>query len=66
MKNLEPALQHPNWDPNRDYSLPWQSGMTGIAYNDKLTDPVLTIDELLDEPEAEGQGHAVSRRWATR
>ena len=29
------------WDPNREYSLPWQSGMTGIAYNDKLTDPVL-------------------------
>ena len=23
------ALQHPNWDPNRDYSLPWQSGHDG-------------------------------------
>src|SRR5581483_2410226 len=25
IKNLLPALQHPGWDPNRDYSLPWQS-----------------------------------------
>ena len=35
--------------------------MTGIAYNDKLTDPVLSMDDLLDEPEAQGQGHAAQR-----
>src|SRR5690348_14447003 len=29
IKNLQPIQQHPSWDPNRDYSLPWQSGMTG-------------------------------------
>ena len=34
-----PVQQHPSFDPNREYSLPWQSGMTGIAYNDKLTRP---------------------------
>jgi spermidine/putrescine transport system substrate-binding protein len=55
IKNLEPALQHPNWDPNRDYSLPWQSGMTGIAYNDKLTDPVLSMDDLLENPKLKGK-----------
>jgi spermidine/putrescine transport system substrate-binding protein len=55
IKNLQPALQHPNWDPNRDYSLPWQSGMTGIAFNDKLTDPVLTIDELLGNKKLKGK-----------
>jgi spermidine/putrescine transport system substrate-binding protein len=55
IKNLEPALRHPSWDPNRDYSLPWQSGMTGIAYNDKLTDPVLSIDDLLDNPKLKGK-----------
>jgi spermidine/putrescine transport system substrate-binding protein len=54
-KNLQDALQHPNWDTNRDYSLPWQSGMTGIAYNDKLTDPVLTIDDLLENPKLKGK-----------
>jgi spermidine/putrescine transport system substrate-binding protein len=55
IKNLQPALQHPNWDPNRDYSLPWQSGMTGIAYNSKLTDPVLSIDQLLDNKKLKGK-----------
>jgi|RhiMetdeSRZDD1v2_1073273.scaffolds.fasta_scaffold01697_6 spermidine/putrescine transport system substrate-binding protein len=54
-KNLEPALQHPNWDSNRDYSLPWQSGLTGIAYNEKLTDPVLTVPDLLDNPKLKGK-----------
>jgi spermidine/putrescine transport system substrate-binding protein len=54
-KNLVPALQHPNWDPNRDYSLPWQSGLTGIAYNEKLTDPVLTVPDLLQNPKLKGK-----------
>jgi spermidine/putrescine transport system substrate-binding protein len=55
IKNLQPSLQHPNWDPDRDYSLPWQSGMTGIAYNDKLTDPVLSTDDLLENPKLKGK-----------
>jgi spermidine/putrescine transport system substrate-binding protein len=29
--------------------------MTGIAYNDKLTDPVLTIEELLTNPKLKGK-----------
>jgi spermidine/putrescine transport system substrate-binding protein len=53
--NLQPALQHPNWDPNRDYSLPWQSGMTGIAFNDKLTDPILTMTDLLENKKLKGK-----------
>jgi spermidine/putrescine transport system substrate-binding protein len=55
IKNLQPALAHPNWDPDRDYSLPWQSGLTGIAYNDKLTDPVLTVPDLLENPKLKGK-----------
>jgi spermidine/putrescine transport system substrate-binding protein len=55
IKNLQPALRHPNWDPNRDYSLPWQSGMTGIAFNDKLTDPVLSMDDLLENRKLKGK-----------
>ena len=55
IKNLEPTLRHPNWDPNRDHSLPWQSGLTGIAYNDKLTDPVLTVPDLLENPKLKGK-----------
>jgi spermidine/putrescine transport system substrate-binding protein len=55
MKNLVDVQLHPGFDPNRDYSLPWQSGMTGIAYNDKLTDPVLSIDDLLSNPKLKGK-----------
>jgi spermidine/putrescine transport system substrate-binding protein len=55
IKNLQPALQHPNWDENREYSLPWQSGMTGIAYNDKLTDPITSMDDLLDNKKLKGK-----------
>src|SRR6476646_7324687 len=55
MKNLVDVQKHPNFDPNRDYSLPWQSGMTGIAYNDTLTDPVLSIDELFGNPKLKGK-----------
>jgi spermidine/putrescine transport system substrate-binding protein len=54
-KNLIPVQQHPSFDPNREFSLPWQSGMTGIAYNDKLTDPILSIDDLLTNPKLKGK-----------
>ena len=55
IKNLQPTLQHPSWDPDREHSLPWQSGLTGIAYNDKLTDPVLTVPDLLENPKLKGK-----------
>jgi spermidine/putrescine transport system substrate-binding protein len=55
LKNVVSALQHPNWDPNRDYSLPWQSGMTGIAWNEKLTRPVTTIEQFLTDPKLKGK-----------
>jgi spermidine/putrescine transport system substrate-binding protein len=55
IKNLIPQQQHPNWDHDRDYSLPWQSGMTGIGYNDKLTDPVLSMGELLGNKKLKGK-----------
>jgi spermidine/putrescine transport system substrate-binding protein len=54
--NLVAALQHPAWDPNRDYSLPWQSGFTGIAYNPKFTDgPITSIDQLFSDPKLKGK-----------
>ena len=54
-KNLLPVQRHPDWDPQRTYSLPWQSGMTGIAYNDKLTEPITSMDKLLDDPKLKGK-----------
>jgi spermidine/putrescine transport system substrate-binding protein len=54
-KNLLPSLQSPGWDPHRDYSVPWQSGMTGICYNSELTDPVHSFEELLTRPDLKGK-----------
>ena len=53
--NLVSALASPGWDPQRTYSLPWQSGMTGIAFNPKLTGgPVDSIDRLLTDKKLKG------------
>ncbi|HET6658170.1 MAG TPA: spermidine/putrescine ABC transporter substrate-binding protein [Gaiellaceae bacterium] len=53
--NLVSTLQHPTWDPDRAYSLPWQSGMTGIAYNKKETGPVTSIGQLLTDAAIKGK-----------
>jgi spermidine/putrescine transport system substrate-binding protein len=55
LKNLQDQMRHPAWDPNREYSLPWQSGMTGIAYNAKLTKPITSIDQLLTDKKLKGK-----------
>jgi spermidine/putrescine transport system substrate-binding protein len=55
-KNLLPSLAHPDWDPNRDYSMPWQSGMVGLATNTKITGkPVTSVDQLLNDSKLHGQ-----------
>jgi spermidine/putrescine transport system substrate-binding protein len=48
-------LKAPSWDKNRDYSVPWQSGMTGICYNSELTDPVTSFKDLLTRPDLKGK-----------
>jgi spermidine/putrescine transport system substrate-binding protein len=54
--NLVETLQHPPWDPNRDYSLPWQSGLTGIAYNPKFTGgPVTSVEQLFTDSKLKGK-----------
>lgn len=55
-RNLEPSLRNAPFDPGRRYSLPWQSGFTGIAYNPRLTGgPVETVDALFDDKRLKGQ-----------
>ncbi len=53
--NLIDFLKSPDWDPEREYSVPWQSGMTGICYNAELTDPVTSFEELLTRPDLKGK-----------
>jgi spermidine/putrescine transport system substrate-binding protein len=49
MDNLEDSLKSPAWDPNRDYSLPWQSYITGLGYDPKKVGGELTsVSDLLD------------------
>jgi spermidine/putrescine transport system substrate-binding protein len=56
IKNLQDSLRHPSFDENREFSLPWQSGMTGIASNLKLTGkPVKSVEELLENPKYKGK-----------
>ena len=53
--NLIDAQKSPPFDPQREYSLPWQSGMTGIAWNEKLTGPVESIEQLFEDPKLKGK-----------
>jgi spermidine/putrescine transport system substrate-binding protein len=55
LKNLQPTLRNPAWDPKQEYSLPWQSGMTGIITNLKLSKQVTSIDQLLTDPKLKGK-----------
>jgi spermidine/putrescine transport system substrate-binding protein len=54
-KNLVPFLRNPGWDPQQEYSAPWQAGLTGVAYNAKVTGEVRTINELLTRPDLKGK-----------
>jgi spermidine/putrescine transport system substrate-binding protein len=53
--NLVDAQASPPFDPDRTYSLPWQSGMTGIAWNEDLTGPVTSVQQLLEDPKLKGK-----------
>lgn len=47
--NLLPTLQRPSWDPEGRYSLPWQTGITGIAYNRDIAGrDIASVADLLD------------------
>jgi spermidine/putrescine transport system substrate-binding protein len=55
-KNLIAAQRHPAWDPKREYSLPWQSGMTGIGYDPKKVGyEINSVDKLLTDPKLKGK-----------
>jgi spermidine/putrescine transport system substrate-binding protein len=47
-KNLIPALRHPAADPRRAFTIPWQSGMTGLIVRSDLAPGVDEIKDLYD------------------
>jgi len=60
ISNLIDAQKSPPFDPDRTYSLPWQSGMTGIAWNEKATGPVTSITQLFEDPKLKGKVTALN------
>ena len=63
--NLNASLQSPGWDPEREYSVPWQSGVTGIAYNAKYTGEVRSMEELLTRADLKGKVSLLSEMGDT-
>ena len=58
--NLLPSLRSPSFDPERKFSVPWQSGMTGLMVNKKLA-PGRQLGQRPLRPEVQGQGHGAHR-----
>ncbi|MBM6404727.1 spermidine/putrescine ABC transporter substrate-binding protein [Phycicoccus sp. CSK15P-2] len=56
-KNLVESLRQVEFDPGRKFSLPWQSGFAGIAYNLDATGgtEVETMTQLLTDPRLKGK-----------
>jgi spermidine/putrescine transport system substrate-binding protein len=48
MENLRAELQDPAFDPERDFSIPWQTGMTGLVVNSAEAPDVTSINDLFD------------------
>jgi spermidine/putrescine transport system substrate-binding protein len=55
ISNLIDAQKAPPFDPDRKYSLPWLSGMDGIAWNENLTGPITTVTQLFEDPKLKGK-----------
>jgi len=53
--NLRAALESPPFDPDRSFTMPWQSGFAGLAYNAKVTGEVSSVEELLTRPDLKGK-----------
>ncbi|HET7325702.1 MAG TPA: spermidine/putrescine ABC transporter substrate-binding protein [Nocardioidaceae bacterium] len=54
--NLLSSLQSPPFDPDRVYTLPWQSGLTGIGTNTRVTGREITsVEELFTAPDLKGK-----------
>jgi spermidine/putrescine transport system substrate-binding protein len=53
--NLRDDLRSPSWDKDNEYSLPYQTGIAGIAYNQAVTGRELRSVEDLFDPAFKGK-----------
>ncbi len=55
MVNLVDNLKSIDWDPKRNFTLPWQSGATGIGYDRRKTGRKITSVKDLFDPKFKGR-----------
>lgn len=53
--NAGAIYKDPSYDPGNQHSVPWQSGITGIAYNPEITGRDITSVEDLFDPQFKGK-----------
>jgi len=54
--NLLDVHKSPAFDPNRDYTLPWAGGMTGIGYDPtKVGGELTSLEQLFTDPKLKGK-----------
>jgi spermidine/putrescine transport system substrate-binding protein len=55
VKNIEDGVAHPDFDPNREWSVPWQSGQVIVIYRrDKTGRDLKSVNDLFD-PQFKGK-----------
>jgi len=47
-ENLRADLREPEFDPERKFSVPWQSGMTGVIVRKDLAPDITSVNDLFD------------------
>jgi spermidine/putrescine transport system substrate-binding protein len=53
--NLVDTLTSPTFDPDREYTLPWQSGLTGIGFDPEKAGEITSVSQLLEDPKLKGK-----------
>jgi spermidine/putrescine transport system substrate-binding protein len=53
--NIIDNLRKKPWDPDLEYHAPWQSGLTGIAYNSAETGEIKSFEELITRSDLNGK-----------
>jgi spermidine/putrescine transport system substrate-binding protein len=53
--NLVETLKSPSFDPEREYTMPWQSGLTGIGFDPDKAGEITSVQQLLEDPKLKGK-----------
>ncbi|MCB0871376.1 MAG: spermidine/putrescine ABC transporter substrate-binding protein [Solirubrobacterales bacterium] len=62
--NLSPDVKAPASDPNREFSIPWQGGMTGLIVNKSKAPNIKSVSDLFD-PQYKGKVEMIAEMRET-